>query len=356
MWRVRTNPMKDMDVWVDSIQNSNDMLKCISMEEIQQASSQDDHLQQLKKFIIAGWPNTKDELYTNIRPYWPYRDKLAVIDGIILKGWCIVIPNSLRQQVLTQLHTSHMAIEKTKLLAHDSVFWSNINTDIKAYIKHCTTCLKFQQMQPKEKITHHNIPLRPWEVVSTDVVHFKNKHYLCIVDYNSKFPVIKRLEDLSVENLISLVKIIFAKYCIPCKIMSDIGTNFVADRFQQFCKAINIEQAVSSAYHHQSNGQVKGCIKFIKHTFKKCTDSGRDINMALFQICTMPLGQGLLSPAALMFRRQVCGIMPVLHCKSLVKDSDDDHHNKLVERQQKSTNDASAIFPCIPIGSAVVVK
>ena len=67
--------------------------------------TQDDHLQQLKKVIIAGWPNTKDELHANIRPYWPYRDELVVIDSIIHKGRCIVILYSLRQQVLEQLHT-----------------------------------------------------------------------------------------------------------------------------------------------------------------------------------------------------------------------------------------------------------
>ena len=123
-------------------------------------------------------------------------------------------------------------------------------------------------MQPKEKIIHHDIPLRPWEVVGADVFHFKNKHYLYIVDYNSKFPVVKRLERLSADNLINTVKIIFTKYGIPQKIMSDMGTNFIADRFQQLCKSINVEQAISSAYHHQSNRQVEDCIKFIKCTFK----------------------------------------------------------------------------------------
>ena len=161
-----------------------------------------------------------------------------------------------------------MGIEKTKLLAHDYVFWSNINANIKGYIKHCVTCLEFQEMQPKEKITHHDIPLRPWEVVSADVFHFKNKHYLCIVDYNSKFPVIKRLEGLSVENLINMVKVIFTEYGKTWKIMSDAGTNFISDRFWQFCKSINVEQVISSAYHHVSNGQVEACIKFIKCTFK----------------------------------------------------------------------------------------
>ena len=72
-------------------------------------------------------------------------------------------------------------------------------------------------MQPKEWILHHDIPLQPWEVVGADVLHFNNKNYLCIIDYNSKLPIVKRLEGLSAENLPSTVKIIFAEYGIPQK-------------------------------------------------------------------------------------------------------------------------------------------
>ena len=116
-----------------------------------------------------------------------------------------------------------------------------------------------------------------------------------------------------------------------------------------------MEQVVSSAYHHQSNGQVKACIKFIKHTFKKCADSGGDINMALLQICTTPLGQGLLSPATLMFNRQVHDIMPVLDHKPVGQECDDEYHSKLVDRQNKNNN-TSPVFASLPIGSAVVVQ
>ena len=104
-------------------------------------------------------------------------------------------------------------------------------------------------------------------MIGADLFHFNNKNYLCIVDYYSKFPVVKRMEGLSTENLIIRVKVIFAEYGIPHKLMSDAGTNFVSHKFRKFCSSLNIEQAVSSAYHHQSNRQVKACIKFIKHTF-----------------------------------------------------------------------------------------
>ena len=89
---------------------------------------------------------------------------------------------------------------------------------------------------------------------------------------------------------------------------------------------------------------------------QKCADSGGDINMALLQICTTLLGQGLLSPATLMFNRQVCGIMPVLDRKPVGQECDDEHHSKLVDRQNKDNNDTSPVFASLPIGSAVAVQ
>ena len=78
--------------------------------------------------------------------------------------------------------------------------------------------------------------------------------------------------------------------------------------------------------------------------------------MALLQICTAPLGQGLLSLATLMFNRPVCGIMPIVDHKPIGEDCDDDHHHKLVDRQQRNNNDASPVFAYIPIGSNVAVQ
>ena len=78
-------------------------------------------------------------------------------------------------------------------------------------------------------------------MLSADVFHFNNKNYLCIIDYHSKFPVIKRLEGLAVESLITTTKVIFTEYGIPQKLISDTGTNFVSDKFWQFCKSINVK-------------------------------------------------------------------------------------------------------------------
>ena len=128
-WLLRHNhvegkdqPIKGMELWVDVIQTTTDMLECLSMTDLQQASSQDSHIQKLKHFIITGWPNSKDEVSDELKPYWSYRDELAVIDSMVLKGRCIIIPSSLKEQVLNQLHINHMGIEKMKLLACKCIY------------------------------------------------------------------------------------------------------------------------------------------------------------------------------------------------------------------------------------------
>ena len=100
-----------------------------------------------------------------------------------------------------------MGIEKTKLMAHKLIYWTNINDDIRKYIKHCSTCLDFQQTQPKEKINKPQIPAKPLEMVSAAMFTIHNINYLCIAGYHNKFPVIKKTDDLSAGSIILTCKI-----------------------------------------------------------------------------------------------------------------------------------------------------
>ena len=67
-----------------------------------------------KNIIITGWLSTRDQLHIDIRPSWSYKGDLSVIDGVLMKGRCIIMPQDLQQQVLDQLHLNHMGIKKTK--------------------------------------------------------------------------------------------------------------------------------------------------------------------------------------------------------------------------------------------------
>ena len=75
---------------------------------------------------------------------------MAVIDRVILKGRCIVIPDALQKHVLEQLHINHIGMAKTKFHEQESIYWPDINIDIEKHITNYSPCLEFQQMQLKE--------------------------------------------------------------------------------------------------------------------------------------------------------------------------------------------------------------
>ena len=173
---------------------------------------------------------------------------MAVIDGVILKDRCIVIHNTIQKQALEQHYINHMGMDKTKLLVYESIYWPGINSDTEKHIKYCSTCLAFQ---PNKIKGTNNAPLNTWkprEVVGTDMFTLLNKNYLCIVHYHSKFPIIKKTEDLAAESPILHVKLFFfSKYGLTRKIISDTGANFISEKF---CRKLNIEHTASSSYYH----------------------------------------------------------------------------------------------------------
>ena len=90
-----------------------------------------------------------------------------------------------------------------------------------------------------------------------------------------------------------------SEYGLLKKTMSDASGNFISHKFKRFYQNLNVEQSVPLSYHHQSNGQVETCIKFIKCTIRKSIDTKLDKRIALLQIKSILLGPGLPSPAKL---------------------------------------------------------
>ena len=65
---------------------------------------------------------------------------MAVIDGVVIKGRHIVIPEALQQQALKQLHINHMGIKKQTLGSNKVVFSLEQNSGCicrQAFIHYC---------------------------------------------------------------------------------------------------------------------------------------------------------------------------------------------------------------------------
>ena len=134
-----------MQVNVNTADTATNIPECMTIYELQHETALDNNLQQLKECIIKGWPENKDNIAQNLRPYCTFQDYTTVIDRVILKGRYIVIPDTLQKQSLVQLPNNHMVIEKTKILACKSIYGPGINSDIENYIKIAPHILNFSK-------------------------------------------------------------------------------------------------------------------------------------------------------------------------------------------------------------------
>ena len=95
------------------------------INEVREATAEDESMQKLLSIIRDGWPDNKNEVPSELKPYFDVRDTLSHQDGVILKGERIVIPKSLRDITKKRLHSSTSGLrqhDKTRsrycILAH----------------------------------------------------------------------------------------------------------------------------------------------------------------------------------------------------------------------------------------------
>ena len=97
-------------------------------------------------------------------------------------------------------------------------------------------------------------------------------------------------------------------------------------------------------YHHhtshQRNGQAETCIEFVKKKIDmiKCHETNKDINLALLQITSPPIGPGIPNPARKFFYRPIGGISLKVNRSPLFYDYDEDQWDMLKARQMSPKN------------------
>ena len=58
---------------------------------------------------------------------------------------------------------------------------------------------------------------------------------------------------------------------------------------------------------------------------KKCSDTNRDVNLALLQIQLTQIEDGLLSPATILFNKPTRGLLPMINKTPMIYHYDDEH-------------------------------
>lgn len=278
----------------------------IQSKEIAKETAKDPLLLKVHDFILTGWPEKCSEQFL---PYFRIRHELTTYDGCIVWGIRVVIPPSLRKQLLSSLHETHVGIVRSKALARGKFWWPKLDQDIEENIKSCEICNKYANQEPMESIPWPASG-HPWDRIHLDFAGpFQGKMLLLVVDAFSKWIEVFVVNNMTSETIIYLLKTqLITRFGLPRTMVTDNQTTFTSSEFQQFCANFGIKHILTPSYHPQSNGQVERYVQTTKQSLRKLMETGKNINQELcnflFQFRSTPTAAGV-SPAELFLRRKL---------------------------------------------------
>lgn len=229
---------------------------------------------------------------------------------MIFKATKLIIPKTLRYDIMTTIHSGHLGIQRCVNRARAIVFWLKMHEDIQKFVEHCSICQSFQPAKPREPLIIKTIPTLPWEIVATDLFNFHSDTYILIVDSYSGFYDFALLNQTTSSEVIEKLKIWFATHGIPSVLESDNGPQFSSKEFAEFAKSWDLQHQTSSPCYPRANGLAERYVQTAKSLLKKCYKDKSDIYLALLNYRNAPRNDDLQSPNQRLMSRVTRSTIP----------------------------------------------
>ncbi|CAB4037346.1 Hypothetical predicted protein, partial [Paramuricea clavata] len=114
-------------------------------ERLKEEVSSDATLKSLYETVLIGWP-----------------DEISIDNGVLLKSHQVIIPPSMRQEMLNKIHKAHQGMSAA----------------IRQTCLSCGLCAQYKSERPTEPMKSQEIPTLPWERISVDLFQLDFKTYL----------------------------------------------------------------------------------------------------------------------------------------------------------------------------------
>ncbi|RVE58875.1 hypothetical protein OJAV_G00198510 [Oryzias javanicus] len=201
-------------------------------------------------------------------------DRLHEVNGVLYRQvWCpdgaepvmqLVLPSSLKNEVLTQVHQEHghQGIERTLSLVRSRCYWPGMASEVTQWCQRCERCqLGKDAPQPALSLMGHLLASRPNEILAIDYTLLEParngvENVLVITDVFSKYTLAIPTRDQRASTVAQvLVQEWFSKFGVPARIHSDQGRSFESALIAQLCSLYGIQKSRTTPYHPAGNGQ-----------------------------------------------------------------------------------------------------
>lgn len=329
------------------LQSLSDMNPLVTASSIRRWTDRDPLLARVKKLVLQGW---RPQENIEFKPYEQRRDELSVVDGCIIWGNRVIVPQPGRARVIDMLHEGHPGISRMKALARSAVWWPGLDAQLETKVKSCRACQEAQKTPPKSVLHPWEWPTRPWARVHVDFFGpFSGKHFFILVDAHSKWIDVAVVPAPSSRHAIQVLRHIFSTHGLPEILVSDNGSAFTSAEFQLFVQRNGFHHIKSAPYHPATNGLAERAVQTVKSGLKKTSgDMDTRLSRLLFQYRLTPHSTTGQSPAELLLKRK-----PRSHLDFLFPSLET--RVRKHQEEQKERHDLNARHRSFQVGDKVYV-
>lgn len=215
------------------------------------------------------------------------------------------------------LHSAHQGCSGMNDRAKSSVYWPGMNSALKSFKNGCHSCILHAPSQRSEPMLFTPPSMYPFQHICTDFYQFHGNDYMVVADrFSGWLQVWHFPKSPSSKGVIKILRELFIQFGAPDEISSDGGPQYIAEDLKQFLKLWGCSHRLSSVEYPQSNGRAELAVKTGKRLIRENTsaDGGVDTDRfarAMLQYRNTPLRDINLSPAQLLFHRELRDFLPV---------------------------------------------
>lgn len=181
-----------------------------------------------------------------------------------------VIPSSLRENLLLELHGNHLGIVKMKSLARSSFWWPGIDREIEQIL--VLFVMSQDQFHQKQSYTTGIFQTnKPW-ILCVHAEFFGpigNKMYLIVIDSYSKFiEVVPMFNNITSSDTIKQMRKIFARYSLPLYFVIHNGPQWTSNKFAIFMSNNGVHHLLTAPFHPATKGAAENSVKSVKNCVK----------------------------------------------------------------------------------------
>ena len=306
----------------------------ITRKLLRKETAKDETLQKLMEDIRLG------KCRPALHRYQQVFEELAIVDGLVVRGEQLIIPQALQGDVIQLAHEGHQGQDKTLQWMRQSVWFPNMGAKVREFVECCLPCQAAQAKTETEPLKPTEFPEGPWQELHADYKGpIGNDWYLhVLIDQYSKFPVVQVVKSTSWEQLQPRLEEAFATHGIPERITTDGGPPYNGHEFKEYCQRMGVEHHTTTPEDAQANGFaeafVKIMVKLVHTAVVEKQDPRKRVNKYLLAYRATPHKVTGRSPAELLYGRKIRTKLPALK-KQQQGDLDKEVREKHERERQK---------------------